>query len=151
VYRTAAVHINRGLSLVPRLILGFFALLFGVVMFLVAPPGPKAVYFYVFAGFCVLISIACIVRGRARQFVGSVIGTLLFLFTATYVVYEVWSGTLLFSGRAEPSIWNSGLCLLFFGLPGAAYALRVRFGFTKSPSVGDSGAEAPPNNRWSGP
>jgi len=79
VYRTAAVHINRGLSLVPEASsIGSFALLFGVVMFLVAPPGPKAVYFYVFAGFCLLISIACIVRGRARQFVGSVIGTLLF-------------------------------------------------------------------------
>jgi hypothetical protein len=149
VYRLAAAQINRGLSPTARIILGAFALLFGLVMFLVAPPGPKAVYFYTFAGFCLLIAVACATRGRTRQFVGSIIGTLLFCVTATYLGYEVFTGGRLFSGRSEPSIWNGTLCLLFFGLPGAAYAIRVRFGFAK-PQLSDVPAP-PPNNRWRGP
>ena len=149
-YRVAAAQINRGLSPTARLILGASALPFGSVMFLVAPSGPKAIYFYGFAGFCLLITVACATRGRTRQFVGSAIGTLLFGATAMFLGNEISTGDRFFSGRSQPSVWNAALCLFFFGVPGAAYALRVRFGFLKpKPHISDR--PPPPNQRLERP
>jgi hypothetical protein len=138
-YRIAAQEINKGLSLLPRLILGAFALLFGVVMALVAPPNDKAAYFYAFAIFCLLISVACVTTGRTRQFVGSIIGITLFLLTCGYTIHELLTGAPLVGPRSQPNVANSFLCLVFFGLPGIAYAAKARFGFNLLPHS-DSGA-----------
>jgi hypothetical protein len=75
-HRIAAKQITQdGLSVTARIILASFSALFGAVMFLAAPPTDKAIYFYAFGALCVLICIACLTSGRARQFCGSIIGT----------------------------------------------------------------------------
>ncbi|MFC5491421.1 hypothetical protein [Dokdonella soli] len=116
-----------------RLLLGLVAGLFGAVMFLAAPPGTdsKAIGFYAFGVFCLLIAIACFTSGRVRQFIGSVIGCSIFLVGVTYLVAELSSGKLL--GSTNPSAYNAAKYLLFIGMPGIVYAYKVRFGFRKSP------------------
>lgn len=133
VYQTAEETINSGLSLGARIMLGFVSGLFGAVMFLIAPPTEKAAYFQLFGGFCMLITVACITKGRARQFVGSLIGSALFILSLSYLGYELLVGEFFSPSRAEPSVKNAVLFLLAFGIPGITYAARARFGRGKAP------------------
>ncbi|MBB3777733.1 hypothetical protein GGR74_003282 [Xanthomonas arboricola] len=74
-HQEAERTINHGLSHGARLLLGVFAMLFCAVMVVVAPPTDKAIYFYLFAAFCLLLALACFTQGRVRQFIGSLMGT----------------------------------------------------------------------------
>jgi hypothetical protein len=62
-YKAAEEQINKGFSPFSRLVLGLFSALFGAVMVVVAPPTDKAVFFYAFGIFCLLISVACVTKG----------------------------------------------------------------------------------------
>jgi len=126
--------INEDMSLPARLLLGGSTLLMGGLMVLIASPeeGDKRLFFYAFAGFCFLISFACVARGRPRQFVGSVIGAVVFASGLWYLAATLSAGPLASASRGEPSMVNALLFLAFFGLPGAAYAWRTRFGFRKA-------------------
>jgi drug/metabolite transporter (DMT)-like permease len=134
-YERAERSINAGLSLGARIVLAIFAVLFGVVMILIASPesGSKAVFFYGFGAFCLAIAVACVVSGRLRQFVGSVIGTAIFLVGIAYLIAEIHDGAFLSFHRGDPSVYKAVLYLLFIGLPGASYAFRTRFGFRNAP------------------
>ena len=132
-YEQANKTINQGLSLGARITLGLISGLFGVVMLLIAPPTDKAIYFYLFGAFCLFITVACVTRGRVRQFVGSVIGSAVFIMGLAYLVSELTAGVYWSSRRSEPSVFNALLYLFFIGLPGAAYAYKARFGFRKQP------------------
>jgi len=130
-YERANETINQGLSLGARLLLGAVSALFGVVMFLVATPD-HLVGFYAFGAFCLSIAIACFTSGRLRQFIGSVIGCAIFLAGVAYLGAEVYEGRLWSGSRAEPSAFNAAGYLLFIGIPGVAYAYKVRFGFRRA-------------------
>ena len=131
--RANEVLTNQGLSFGARLLLGLVAGLFGVVMFLVAPPSTdsKAIGFYAFGALCLLIAIACFTSGRVRQFIGSIIGCSIFLAGVAYLAAELSGGKLW--GSTNPSAYNAAKYLLFIGIPGIVYAYKVRFGFRKSP------------------
>lgn len=104
-------------------------------MFLIAPPTEKQVHFYLFGGFCLVISLACIFKGRVRQFLGSVIGSALLILSVWYLASEIIGGGPVFSARSDQSIYNALLFTAFFGIPGITYALKVKFGFRgRSPS-----------------
>lgn len=124
-------EISQGLSRGARFILGFFLGLFGVTMILVAPSTDKAIYFYLFGVFCLLISVACITSGRIRQFIASLIGCALFLVSLVYVYAELTGGARFSGSRSEPSVAHAMLFLVVFGIPGLAYAVWVRFGFKR--------------------
>ena len=132
-YEQANKTINQGLSLGARITLGLISGLFGDVMLLIAPPTDKAIYFYLFGTFCLFITVACVTSGRVRQFVGSVIGSAVFIMGLAYLVSELTAGVYWSSRRSEPSVFNALLYLFFIGLPGAAYAYKARFGFRKQP------------------
>ena len=127
-YREGEEIINRGLSPFSRILLGLFSGLFGVVMVATAPDTNKAIFFYLFGGFCFLICFACIVKGKARQFIGSIIGVCLFLLSTGYLINEITSGPFMSGSRSEPSVVNALSFLIFFGIPGLSYALRAKFG-----------------------
>ena len=95
--------------------------------------GSKAAFFYGFGAFCLAIAVACVVRGRLRQFIGSLIGSVMFLACIFFLVAELSDGAFWSSHRSEPSVYKAFLCLLFIGLPGASYAYRTRFGLRKAP------------------
>ena len=78
-----------------------------------------------------MIAVVCVVRGRVRQFVGSVIGTLIFLAGLAYLAHQLLGGTLISASRGEPSVLNAVLYLVFIGIPGATYAYKARFGFAR--------------------
>jgi len=139
-YQLAEQKINEGLSLFPRLLLALCSTVFGLVMILVEPPTDKAPLFYSFSGLCFLVSLACVTRGRIRQFVGSLIGTALAALTLGYLGYEVLRGPVVSGSRSEPSVVTSILCFLAFGLPGARYVWKAWFGLSRSRSV-DSGRD----------
>ena len=134
-YGRANESINQGLSFGARLVLGLVAGLFGCVMFLAAPSSsdPKAIGFYAFGVFCMLITAACFTSGRVRQFIGSVIGCAIFLVGVAYLISELSGGVLLPGSRANPSAYNAIKYCLFIGIPGVVYAYKVRFGFRKAP------------------
>ena len=103
-------------------------------MVLIATPeeGAKKMFFYGFAGFCFLITIACLAQRRAREFAGSAVGACVFLAGLWYLVAMLLEGPGNWLALDEPSALQALLFLLVFGLPGAAYALNVRFGFRRS-------------------
>ena len=127
-YREGEEIINKGLSPFSRILLGLFSGLFGVVMVITAPDNDKSIFFYLFGGFCFLICFACIVKGKARQFLGSIIGVCIFLLSLGYLVNEIIGGPLISGSRSEPSVINAIAFLILFGIPGLSYALRVKFG-----------------------
>jgi uncharacterized membrane protein (UPF0136 family) len=131
-YKTAEEEINRGLSPVARSILGFFSGLFGIGMILMAPPDDNAIFFYAFGVFCLLIGAACITRGRARQFFGSIIGCLLFGLSAWYLYSQLTTGIFLSERRSEPSVIGSIFFFLAFGIPGITYAIKAKFGIARN-------------------
>lgn len=137
-YKAAEEYINRGLSLISRFILGLFSALFGMVMVLVAPPTGEAVFFYAFGIFCLLISIACITKGRVRQFVGSVIGSVLLVLSGWYLYSEITGGPFFSGRRSDPSVANALFFFVAFGIPGAAYALKTKFGWSHSGTRAES-------------
>jgi len=120
------------MSLGARVVIAIFAMLFGAVMCLAAPPTDKALFFYGFGAFCFSIAVACVAKGRVAQFFGSVVGTVVFISGLAYLAHEVWAGPLWSNSRSEPSVKNACLFLLVFGLPGIAYAINARFGLGKN-------------------
>ena len=131
-YKAAEEQINKGLSPCSRFILGVFSALFGVVMILVSPPTNKAVFFYAFAIFCLLISVACVTKGRVRHFVGSVIGTVLLILSGWYLYAQLTDGPFFSARRSEPSVLNAWFFFLAFGIPGAAYTVKTKFGWRQN-------------------
>ena len=122
-----------GLGLGARIVLAFFAGVFGIGMIAMASPetGAKKLFFYAFGAFCLLIATACVTQGRFRQFVGSVIGCVAFLVGIVYLGHELLGGRFLSSGRSGTSVFQAVVFLLVFGVPGASYALSHRFGYWK--------------------
>ena len=134
-YEHANATINRGLSRGARLTLGVTTALCGAAMFLVAPPmtEPRAMWFHAFSVFCFLITAACFTSGRIRQFIGSVIGSVIFLLGVAYLVEQLLGGPLLSESRGSSSVASAAKYFLFIGLPGAAYTYKARFGLRKTP------------------
>lgn len=133
-YERANTEINHGLSFGARLLLGLMAALFGLVMVLTAPTGePRVVWFYAFGIFCLFITVACFTSGRVRQFIGSLIGCIIFLAGVAYLIAELYGGVLWSGSRASPSVYNAAMYLLFIGIPSVVYACKVRFGFRRAP------------------
>jgi membrane-bound ClpP family serine protease len=128
----AVLITTQGLSRASRIILAFFAFLFGVVMCLTAPDNGKALYFYAFGAVCFVIGLACVTSGRVRQFFGSVIGTGLVVLSVWFVISQLNSGHILPSGPGDPSLLGSMLFSLAFGVPGLRYVMRVRFGLRRT-------------------
>lgn len=130
-YREAEDTINKGLSPFSRILLGSVSGLFGLMMILIAPPTDKEIYFYLFGGFCLIISLACIFKGRIRQFLGSLIGVVLAILSIWYLSSQLLENGPLFSARSDQSIFNAILFTVFFGIPGVTYVAKTKFGFTK--------------------
>jgi drug/metabolite transporter (DMT)-like permease len=130
-YRAADETINRGLSLGARILLGTVAALFGVIMVLFATTSEKPFGAYLFGALCFVVALACFTYGRVRQFLGSIIGSAMFVAGVFYLADEIFDGKLLSGSRAEPSVLNAILYLALIGLPGGAYVLKARFGFAK--------------------
>ena len=128
-YKQADEQINNGLSLGARIFLGSISALLGGVMIISAPENDKALMFYLFAGFCLLITLACFTKNRVRQFAGSIVGVLIFLAGVVYLISEIESGLFWSGQKSEPSVFNAMCYLFFIGLPGISYAYKTRFGF----------------------
>lgn len=111
-----------------KILLGSISGLFGVMMIAIAPPTEKAIFFYLFGGFCLAICLACVFKGRLRQFIGSSIGSCVFLLALWYLASQFMDGPIVSGGRSEPSVFNAIMFLVVFGLPGLAYATKAKFG-----------------------
>lgn len=135
-YKEAEKHINQGLSLIPRILLGTVSGLFGVVLLFFGIHGfthnvENWFGYFAFGMFCALIALVCFTWGRVRQFIGSCIGIIIFGLACWYLITELSGGMLIIGKRSEPSILNAILFMGAFGIPGLAYTLLARFGFRK--------------------
>ena len=115
----------------PKILLGFFSGLFGVMMIAIAPTTEQAIFYYLFGGFCLAICLACIFRGRVREFMGSIVGFTVFVTALWYLYSQIVEGPLASGSQSEPSIINAVMFLLVFGLPGLGYVVAAKFGFSK--------------------
>src|SRR5262245_39977864 len=120
-HKVAASTIRGGLSWGARILLGLVAGLFGVLMLAMAPDATSPVGFAAFGLFCIAIALACMTSGRVRQFVGSVIASVIVGLSVCYLWSEFTGGVMVSGKRSEPSLLNAGLFLVFFGLPSIAY------------------------------
>ena len=127
-YKEAEQQINEGLSPFIKFLLGALSGLMGLMMIVIAPPTEKEPYFYLFGGFCLLISLFCVTKGKVRQFAGCIIGCVLFALSLGYSYSQMIGGGPLFSARSEESLFNSIMFFIFFGLPGITYVFKARFG-----------------------
>lgn len=118
-----------------RLILAFFAGLFGVVMILIAPSAVKRIGHYLFGAFCLGIAVVCFVRGRIQGVIGSFIASVVLAVTVWYLFTEIFGGVVVSGSRSSPSVINALLALVAFGLPAAAYLRHARFGFGAEPAT----------------
>lgn len=130
-YNRAEKTISAGLSPTARYILAFFSALFGVIMVMGAQLVDRPAFYYLFATYCFLIAVTCLVKGRLRQFLGSCIGLSLFVIACAYVVNEAVIGQLVSTDRATPSVLNAIGFASVFGIPGLVYVWKVRFGLRK--------------------
>lgn len=128
-YREAEEKINEGLNSFSRILLGSVPGLFGLMMVFIAPPTEKQIYFYFLGGFCLVISLACMFRGRVRQFLGSLIGVVLATLSVWYLSAQIFEDGPLFSARSDQSIFNAIMFAIFFGVPGFTYVAKTKFGF----------------------
>lgn len=117
-YQEAEEKINEGLSPLSRILLGSMAGVFGVMMDLIAPSDDKQIYYYLFGGFCIAIALACLFKGRIRQFFGSVIGVVLVASSIWYLSSQLLAGGPMFSARSDQSVFNAIMFTVFFGIPG---------------------------------
>ena len=130
-YQEAEEQINEGFSPVARILLGVVSGVFGIMVIGIAPDTNKQIYYYLFGGFCLAICLACVFKGRVRQFIGGIIGVFLIILSLGYMASKIISGGPLFSSRSEQLIFNAILFLVFFGLPGLSYAIKEKFGFSQ--------------------
>lgn len=122
------------MSLGARIAIALVAILFGAMMFLhgtTANPD-KAWFSYAFGIFCMLIGAASVLKGRAAQFCGSIVGACVFLISLFYFGHELFSGPVVSGSRSQPSVVNAFLFLVAFGVPGMLYAAKAKFGFGKT-------------------
>lgn len=119
------------MSLVARIILALVSALLGLMMIFIAPPTGKAIFFYGFGAFCISIALVCFTRGRPAQFIGSIIGLVLFCAGLFYLGHEIMGGKFFSGSRSQPSVFNACMFMLVFGLPGGMYAFNARFGLRR--------------------
>lgn len=127
-HRQAFMTITDGLGLGARVVLGAAALLFGLLTLLASEHQEESGLQHVFTAFCLWIFVACFTKGRVRQFVGSAIGTAVFLVSLIYLVSEITRGVWWSWRDGAPSVHQAARFMFFFGLPGAIYAIGARFG-----------------------
>jgi hypothetical protein len=133
-----------GLSLGSRIVLGLVCAVFGLVL-LAAGDGRGSVLYYLPGAFCLLITFACFTAGRVRQFLGSCIGVAIFGLCLWWVIDSVvaWTGEGGFPGKPLTM-------MMLAGVPGAAYAWRVRFGLRRRqpPARRIAGFHQDGENHW---
>ncbi len=131
-YKISTKEINKGLSLPARIILFVFSVIFGLIMFLAAPHSEKDIFFHAFGLFCISIGMACITKGRSRQFFGSLISLGILIMAIMYLYDEITGGPLVSGSKSEPSILNAIFFSSAFGLPSIGYLIKAKFGFGKN-------------------
>lgn len=112
-YREAEEHMKEGFCPVSKFIIGGVSGLLGIMMILIAPPTEKQLYFYLFGSIFLVISLACIFKGRVRLFFGSIIGAVLVILSGWYLIYQTLYGDSMFSTRSDQSIFNAFLFTFF--------------------------------------
>ena len=119
------------MSIGARITIAVFAALFGVIMFLhgTTTDADKAWFSYAFGAFCIFIAAACVLGGRAAQFCGSIVGSVIFLAALFYLGYELMAGPVSSGSPSQPSVIHAVMFLAGFGVPGAVYAIKAKFGF----------------------
>ena len=110
-----------------RIILGSFCLMGGVMMLSVSSmEGVKnPIAAYAIAGFCFLIAIGCI-GGKAGHVSLRVVSAVVFLACCGYVYEEFTASKQVWlTGRqSEPSIVNSLIAFVIFGIPAGLFAIK---------------------------
>ena len=125
-YRESQEVIEGGLSRSMRILLGGVAGIFGAGMIAMAPSSNAPLGFYGFGAFCLLITAACLLTGRAQGLTGKILGISLFAVCTWYLTSQIMAGPFWPGGRSNPSVVNAVLAMLFFGLPGLAFAIRPK-------------------------
>jgi hypothetical protein len=135
------MHRERRMSRGLRSVLAVAAGLSGVMVMVAAPPTDKAPLFHAVGAFCFVLACACLARGRTAQFLGSVVGSAVFITGCWYLASMIEElRTSMGGGRSQPSVRNALLFLVTFGLPGAAYAWHAGFGLRRGSGCGPAGS-----------
>ncbi|WP_018624339.1 hypothetical protein [Kangiella aquimarina] len=87
--------IDEGLSKRQGLVIAILAVILSVYLVISAPESKQPKLLYILTGFCILVFVACLVEGRAKKFLGSVMA-LIFLALATFIMVNVFFSLIFF-------------------------------------------------------
>ena len=111
-----------------RWLIAVFCSLCALVMFLVAADLKMPMLGYGLGILGVCAAITCTRRGRVRVIACSIIAVSVLCMGLAYTYNELTSGMLYSGSRAEPSVFNSLMFMLVYGVPSVGYLYKYRFG-----------------------
>ena len=124
-YVNGAAAIRKGLSPVTRGIIAVLAIIIAIVCVISAPGSKAQLLLYFIAAFCILVFMTCLLKGRARQFVGCLVALCILALAA-------WYPTVVFFELLEDKKGISFTPLVFsylVGKPSISFLFDVQFGF----------------------
>lgn len=120
--------VTKFITTIPRLLFCGVCSLFGIMMVYIAHNDNQP-YYYLFSMLCFVVTFAFVLTGRIKQFCLCILSTMLIILSAGYVFSELLTGTKILSSRNEPSLLNSILFTIFYGVPAFSYVKNTKFGF----------------------
>lgn len=112
--------IDEGLSKRQKIIIAILSVMFSIGFVVSAPESKHPKFLYILAGFCVLVFVACLAEGRAKDFFGSIIALIFFAISAFIV------------SSLPPSLTKeTGILIaisIAMAIPSVKYLFKVQFG-----------------------
>ncbi|AOT08721.1 hypothetical protein S4054249_13040 [Pseudoalteromonas luteoviolacea] len=96
-------------------------------MILIAPDLSNPIGIYLFGVFCLIIFVMCVTSGKVRNYLGRLVGLIVFGLSIWYFFGQLGNGDFILGKRSEPSMLNSILFFFAFGLPGILFAVKGQF------------------------
>jgi len=85
-YVNGAAAIRKGLSPVTRGIIAVLAVIIAIVCVISAPGAKAQLILYLIAAFCILVFMTCLLKDKARQFVGCFVALFILALAAWYPI-----------------------------------------------------------------
>ena len=111
-----------------RWLIAIFCSLCALVMFGISSELPEPLFGYGLGVLGILVAITCIMQGKIRILACSLIAVAVLCLGVFYISAEIASGKLISSSQSEPSVLNSLLFMLVYGIPSIGYLYKYKFG-----------------------
>lgn len=113
-----------------RWLIAVFCTLCALVMFLVSADLKIPLLGYGIGILGICAAITCTTKGKVRVIACSILSVSVLCIGLVYSYHEFTSGTLYSGSRSKPSIYNSIMFMLIYGVPSIGYLCKFKFGLS---------------------